>query len=67
MYINKNKKPIYLFSIYLFLFIVIRMEVLDLLQSKKIRILYYVSPSHFYVYLQEKTNFHTHVNIRLFL
>ncbi|CAF1434332.1 unnamed protein product [Adineta ricciae] len=37
----------------------IPMEKLELNQSYQIRILYYISPSHFYVYLKEKFNAHT--------
>ena len=40
------------------------MEILDSTQLYQIRILYYISPSHIYVYLREKINSHTSVNRR---
>ncbi len=42
------------------------MEILDSTQPNQIRILYYISPSCFYVYLREKMNSHTSVNRRFF-
>jgi len=46
----------------IFLFIDIPMEILDSTHSNQICILYYISPSRFYVYLREKINSHTSVN-----
>ena len=47
------------------LFVAIPMEKLELNQSYQIRMLYYISPSHFYVYLKEKFNAHTSVNTNI--
>jgi hypothetical protein len=58
MYANKN-------TIYIFIsssFKDIPMEILDPNQPNQIRILYYITPSRFYVYLREKLNSHTSVN-----
>lgn len=41
------------------------METLDLTQPSQIRLLYYISPARFYVYLQEKSESHLTVNDRV--
>lgn len=38
------------------------MEILDSTQPNQIRLLYYISPGRFYVYLQEKADSHLSVN-----
>ena len=42
------------------------MEILDSTQPNQIRILYYISPSRFYVYLREKISSHMSVNKKFF-
>ncbi len=42
------------------------MEILDSTQPNQVRILYYINPSRFYVYLREKLNSHTSVNRKYF-
>ena len=55
----------YIYSIvYYRLLTDIPMETLDSAQLHQIRMVYYISPSRFYVYLKEKFNSHTSVNKR---
>src|SRR4051812_8784666 len=53
------------FSIEINYILVIPMEKLDLIQPNEVRILYYQSPSRFYVYLRQKINTHAQFQVEL--
>jgi hypothetical protein len=56
-----------LFSLILLLIKDIPMETLEPMQPNQIRLLYYINPSRFYVYLREKTAAHISVNLTILL
>ncbi len=54
-----------IYSNYFEILLVIPMEKLDLIHPNEVRILYYKSPSQFYVYLRQKINSHAQFQVEL--